>query len=156
MSLWLKIVMIVLWAVVICALVFTAFRFSWFAEKGTWVVKDAFDYDLTFDAFYRTMIIVCLWVIVFLAIVTLTEYIIFLYKQKHPKNTVDNAEKVEEKKRSGRRKRKSDVLTDAKEPAKDKIEGVTDKTPVESDGTKPSESNTSEAIAAKLRQMYYR
>ena len=45
MNLFVKILTIVLWVIVICALVFTAFRFSWFAEWGMSVAKDAFDYD---------------------------------------------------------------------------------------------------------------
>ena len=160
MSLWVKIVTIVLWAIVICALVFTAFRFSWFGEKGTWAFKDAFDYNLTLEQFYDTMIIICLWCIVFMSIATLTEYIVFLYRHKHPKTEGELAADAERKaKRAERKQKRLNVLEEAKEAAKDKVaetlaKKITDSTNTVTNTVK--EINTSEAIAAKLRQMYYR
>lgn len=160
MSLWVKIVTIVLWVIVICALVFTAFRFSWFAERGTWIVKDTFDYNLTLDQFYDSMVVVCLWFIVFMAIATLTEYVVFLYRQKHPKSEEELAVASEkEAKKAERKKKRLEILEEAKEAAKDKVvetvaNKITESTEKVTDAVK--EVNTSEAIAAKLRSMYYR
>ena len=160
MSLWVKIVTIVLWVIVICTLVFTAFRFSWFAERGTWIVKDTFDYNLTLDQFYDSMVVVCLWFIVFMAIATLTEYVVFLYRQKHPKSEEELAVASEkEAKKAERKKKRLEILEEAKEAAKDKVvetvaNKITESTEKVTDAVK--EVNTSEAIAAKLRSMYYR
>ena len=160
MSLWVKIVTITLWVIVICALVFTAFRFSWFGERGTWVVKDAFDYDLTLDQFYDSMIVVCLWFIVFMAIATLTEYVVFLYRQKHPKTEEEAAQDAEkEAKKAERKQKRLDLIEEAKESAKDKVaETVASKitSSVEKVTNTVNEIKTSEDIAAKLRSMYYR
>ena len=158
MNLFVKILTIVLWVIVICALVFTAFRFSWFAEWGMAVAKEAFDYDYNQLGFFNDLTQLILWLVVILAVFMLIQYIVFLVRSKKCNHRhLSEAELLEieerrEAKREERRKRRHKKPEPEKVPEKEEStedEVVTQPVPI-------STPKTEAEKAATLRRLYYR
>ena len=149
MNLFVKILTIVLWVIVICALVFTAFRFSWFAEWGMSVAKEAFDYDYNQLGFFNDLTQLILWLVVILAVFMLVQYIVFLVRSK--KHYLSESELLErEERREARRKKRHEH----KKPEPEKEESTEDETVTQP--TPISTPKTEVEKAATLRRLYYR
>ena len=153
MSLFVKILTIVLWVIVICALVFTAFRFSWFAEWGMTVAKEAFDYDYNQLGFFNDLTQLILWLVIILAVVMLFQYIMFLIRSK--KHYLSESELLErdEKREAKKRKHKNPDTEKIPETEDTTTENEVVKQP---ESSTPSTPTTDKERSAILRRMYYR
>ena len=93
MSVFCKILTGLLWVIVICSLVFTAFQFSWFADAGVWVAKDAFDAEITQTQFLDGTLFFIMGAVPVLLLATICECIFLSEKAEIAENSVKQPRK---------------------------------------------------------------